>query len=135
MGTEPAVRKFRELVCIMVEPKGTFEDVMVEVRDAFELQTAVGDQLDKLGSIVGLPRQGFADDRYRDFLNIQVALLLSYERDGADWTGTVNNVLTICRTFVGAGPVITLLNTPPYAFTLTIPGLVTSEVPILMGFL
>ncbi len=135
MGTETGNRNFRDYICISVEPMGEFQDVAEDVASAFVIDTAVGVQLDMIGAVIGLPRQGFSDSRYKDFLNIQVELILSHQREEANWTGTVNNVLTITRTFVGVGPVITLTNVPPYAFTMTIPGLVASEVPVLMGFL
>lgn len=97
---------------------------------------AVGDQLDKIGDIVGLKREGFTDDRYRVFLAIQIELLLSSKRDSAEWTGTCENVLRIARTFKGiGGGAIVLINYPPYSYLLEVPGLVLSESYLLRRFL
>jgi len=129
-------RKFRDFICELVGPLGHYKDVADDVRQGFDVDTAVGDQLDKIGSVVGLPRQGFSDTRYRVFLNIQIDLLLSARQDEANWTGTHNNILRICRTFVGsAAGTIVLTNIPPYSFQLTVPGLALSELNILVGFI
>ena len=41
------------------------EDALFEVRDCYWLSTAVGVQLDVIGSIVRVPRQGLSDTDYR----------------------------------------------------------------------
>jgi hypothetical protein len=129
-------RDFRELLCVFLEGLGDYVDVAQDVANGFDLDTAVGDQLDAIGAVVGLPRQGFNDTRYRTFLRIQVDLLLSAVRDDANWTGTGNNILKIVRTFIGAGgPPIVLTNLPPYSFNLTIPGITLAELDILVNFL
>lgn len=136
MDDAPTNRKFRDLVCIFVEALGDFKDVADDVAAAFDLDSAIGEQLDFIGAVVGLPRQGFSDTRYRTFLQIQVDLLLSAARDEANWTGTHNNILKICRTFIGPGPdPIVLKNFSPYSFTLDVPGLVLSELEILLTFI
>jgi len=126
---------FHDLVCVMVEPLGHIRSVLQQMVAAFDLSSAVGDQLDKLGSVMGLPRQGYTDTRYRTFLEIQRDLLLSVQREGANWTGTANNILTIARTFVGPGPSIQFQNTPPYAYTLSLPTLPVDEVLLLATFI
>jgi hypothetical protein len=110
--------------------------VAESVAAAFDVDSAVGEQLDFIGGVVGLPRQGFSDARYRVFLNIQIDLLLSANREGANWTGTGNNILKIVRTFIGPGvdPIV-LTNFPPYSFLLSIPGITLSELEILINFL
>ena len=130
-------RKFRDLVCDYVTPVGHFIDVAKMVKDGFDVDTAVGAQLDIIGSIVGLPRQGYLDARYRTFVQIQTDILLAQVREDANWTGTSNNLLTICRTFIGTGVVspIVLNNTPPYEFTLSVPGVSIADMQILAGFL
>lgn len=132
----PGNRKFRDFICILVEGLGHYADVTGDVGRAFDLDTAVGEQLDFIGAVLGLPRQGFPDSRYRVFLSIQRDLILSATRDEANWTGTHNNILTIARTFVGGGfPTITLTPLPPYSFQLDIPGIVLSELLILANFI
>lgn len=135
MDDAPGNRKFRDLVCDFVEGLDVYAEEARLVGEAFDLDTATGVQLDAIGAVIGLPRQGFPDDRYRVFLKIQSDLLLSAARDGANWTGTVNNILTICRTFTGPGPAISLQNSPPYAFLLSIPGVAADELRILVRFI
>lgn len=119
-----AAGQLERFVQILVEPLGRFRDVAFAVRDGFEIGTAIGSQLDMIGSVLGQPREGFDDTRYRVFLNIVAQLLLGVARADAAWTGTCENVLTIARRFVGPEALPNFLhNTPPYAYTLTVPGL------------
>lgn len=129
-------RVLRDLICIFLESLGVIRDVAIEVGEAFDVTTAVGEQLDFIGSVVGLPRQGFSDDRYRTFLQIQIELLLSATRDEAEWTGTVPNILRICRTFIGAAVVdpVVYRGIPPYSYDLTVPGVTLVEIPQLIRF-
>ena len=129
-------RKFRDMLCDFAEGFGHFSDVALDVGDGFDLSTAIGEQLDMIGAVIGLPRQGFPDDRYRVFLQIQTDLVLSAAREDGNWTGTGNNILRICRTFIGpAAGTINLVNLPPYDFRLTIPGITLSELEILANFI
>jgi hypothetical protein len=129
-------RVFRELVCVLAEQPGRFYDVTLALRAAFDLDSAVGAQLDLIGAWIGLAREGFTDTRYRVFLSIQAQLLLSAQRVDSAWTGTGENILTIARTFLGPGvdPIL-LVNEPPYSYELTVPGLVLSEAFLLARFL
>lgn len=63
------------------------------VADAFDLDTAVGVQLDRLGEILQRPRFGMLDDRYRALLHIQIDLILS-STAGAETLLSVVNRLT-----------------------------------------
>lgn len=134
MDDTPGSRNFRDFICDVVHALGVYCDVATDVLEAFDVATASGVQLDMIGSLVGLPRKGFGDIRYRTFLDIQIRLLLSASREDAQWTGTHENVLQIVRTFVGPGPAVTLTNLPPYAFLLTVDGLVLAEVQLLANF-
>lgn len=136
MDDAPDNRKFRDLICVLLEGLGEFQDVARAITAAFDVETAEGEQLDFIGSVVGLPRQGYTDDRYRTFIQIQIDLIQTARQEGANWTGTHNNLLRIIRTFIGDGPdPIVLSNFPPYSFTVTIPGIVLSEMQILINFL
>jgi hypothetical protein len=111
-------------MCIVAEPFGEFNDVAGEVGEAFDIDTAVGVQLDVIGVVIDLPRSGFDDTFYRKLLKMQ-ATILQGQTDG-DWTGTVNQILEMVRTFIGAGgsPII-YTNLPPYSFQLEIPATLT----------
>ncbi len=130
-------RKFRDMICDLLFENGVFGDVAADVAAAFDVDVAQGVHLDSIGSVVGLPRQGFDDNDYRRFLQIQIKLLLSGNREGANSTGTHENILSICRTFIGPGvpdPIL-LTNLPPYAFLLTIPTITGPEMDVLATFL
>lgn len=137
MNDEPANRKFRDFICDIIEPLGAFITVCRDVEQAFDLENASGEQLDFLGNVLDLKRQGFNDPDYRRFLQIQRDLILSSARAGSNWTGTTNNVLAICRTFVGpGGGTITIVNFGAYNFELSIPSITDpAEFAILNRFI
>jgi hypothetical protein len=128
---------FSAWMCAFGEAIGAQYDVLIEIIEAFSIEFAVGDQLDKLGAILGLPRSGFGDDRYRVFLSIQLYLTLGVANPDGSWTGTGNNLLTICRLFVGptVNPIV-LNNSPPYSFSLSVPDVADLlEMSVLASFL
>lgn len=130
-------RKFRDFICCLVGPLGAYITVLRDIQQAFDLDTAAGEQLDFIGNVIGLKRQGFGDIRYRNFLQIQRDLILGAFRKDANWTGTTNNILTICRTFIGpGGGAIVLVNFGWYNFELSIPSITDpNEFQILNDFL
>lgn len=139
MDDSPGNRKFRDLLCDFLYDAGVFNDVAEDVRSAFDVNVAQGEQLDFIGALVGLARQGFDDNDYRRFLTIQIQLLLSGLREDAEWTGTHQNIVNICRTFIGDGvadPVVLdeLAPSTPYSFLLTVPGLTIETAKILASF-
>lgn len=129
---------FSDWMCAFGEEIGSMLDVIVDIQNGYSIDYAVGAQLDVIGSILGLPRSGFGDDRYRTFLLIQRDLLLSAASEDGNWTGTGENIISICRRFIGAGsgdPIIAK-TTPPYSFKLTVPDVATQlEMLILVSFL
>lgn len=130
-------RQFRDWLCAFAQQAGEYLDVADDTRDGFNLLTAIGEQLDLIGGVVGLPRSGFDDDRYRTLLQIQIQLLIGARNSNPNWVGTINNLLQICRTFIGTGvpdPVV-LLNTPPYSYTLSVPGVTIAELDLLITFI
>ncbi len=67
----------RGVVGVGADRAGTFIHRCQEIIDGFDLDTATGDRLDKLGGILQRPRNGASDTKYRALLDIQVRLLLS----------------------------------------------------------
>lgn len=129
---------FSEWICAFAEEIGSNYDTIVDIIGAYSLEYAVGAQLDTLGALLGLPRSGFGDTRYRDFLLIQRDLILGAASEDGNWTGTGENIITICRRFIGpgSGDPIVATTTPPYAFTLSVPDIATFlEMQILVSFL
>lgn len=89
---------FRALVSALADRTQDLVDVSVDVTEAFDLDTAVGVQLDRLGEILQRPRLTYDDDRYRTLLQIQVELILS--------SGTsAPSLLRIVELFTGHDPV------------------------------
>lgn len=137
MDDRPGSRIFRDLMCELAVSFGIFDDVMTDVSEGFDLDSAAGVQLDAVGSVVGLPRNGYGDSDYHRFLDIQVNLLLSAARDDAEWTGTHENILAISRTFIGPAVLdpIVLINLPPQSFLLTVPNITAQDTAVLAAFL
>lgn len=139
MDDTPGNRKFRDLICVFLYDMGVFGDVADEVKAAFDIDFAQGAQLDIIGALVGHARQGFNDNDYRRQLKIQIKLLLSGAREQAEWTGTHQNIVDICRTFIGDGvadPIVLdeLAPSTPYSFLLTVPGLTIATAKVLASF-
>jgi hypothetical protein len=129
-------RNFRDLMCQLSIGAQQYRDVALAVRDAFAVGDAVGAQLDAIGSVVGIAREGQTDARYRDIVRIQIDLLLSAQRAEAQWTGTSENLLTIARRFIGATvAAIVLTNFLPYGYQLTVPDLAYADAALLGRFL
>jgi hypothetical protein len=129
---------FSDWMCAFGEEIGSCFDVLTDIMNAYSLEYAVGAPLDVLGSILGLPRSGFGDTRYRTFLFIQRDLVLGAASEDGNWTGTGENIITICRRFIGpaSGDPIVAMTAPPYAFILTVPDVSTQlEMLILVSFL
>jgi hypothetical protein len=57
--------RFKKLVSIAVTPLQDVEDVLWEIHEGRNIDSAEGVQLDQLGAIVGEFRQGRSDDVYR----------------------------------------------------------------------
>jgi len=134
---QPGQRNFRDWIRSFASGYGDFLDVCDEVETAFDLDTAVGAQLDAIGNVVGLVRSGASDTRYRTFLRIQILLLISAADERGTWIGTHNNLLQICREFVGpSANAIVLYSAPPYSYLLSVPDVASLlEMRILAQFL
>jgi hypothetical protein len=134
----PGQRNFRDWIRCFASGLGAFVDVLDDLETAFNLPYAVGVQLDMIGAVVGLPRSGVGDTRYRALLEIQILLLLSAADERADWIGTHNNLLRIVRVFIGpgSGTPIVLYSAPPYSYLLSVPDVASLlELRILAQFL
>lgn len=135
---QPGTRRFRDWIGSFASGLGDYLDVCDDVEAGFDLDFAVGAQLDAIGSVVGLPRSGFADLRYRSFLRIQILLLISAADERANWIGTHNNLLSIARQFIGpaSGDPIVLYSAAPYSYLLSVPDVDTLlEMRLLARFL
>lgn len=89
-----AGERYRALVGIIIERALAFIETVREIREAFDLTTATGDRLDRIGSLVYLDRLGLDDSQYRTAIQIRIQLILSS-------TGTTATILEIVRLFTG----------------------------------
>lgn len=86
--------RFRAIANVLDEHYTNAIQVLQDLEVAFDLDTAVGNQLDILGALLGLERNGFVDERYRRALKVQRWILAStgvrddYINVWTDWTGT-----------------------------------------------
>lgn len=130
---------FRALVFVLAETVLRRVETVRSILPAYDPATAQGAQQDALGALIDLPRRGYPDGRYRTFLAMQSALLLAPRRTDARWTGTIDNLLLIVRTFIGGTPGdgrIRIFSTaPPYSYILDIEGVDIAELGLLARFL
>jgi len=113
-----------------VAPIQDIEDALQDVLTERQVDTAIGDQLDMLGAIVGQPRDGLSDDDYRRYIRARIKTNRS--------RGTIPEIVSIAE-FVINDPdaVIELTNWGVAAYDLQIGDiLVTDELAaILLAFL
>lgn len=65
--------RVRALLESWLRPLNTFEDNLIDVRDGFNLLTAVGNQLDIIGAYFAIGRLGRSDDDYRAAILASIA--------------------------------------------------------------
>lgn len=66
--------KLQSLLCSYLERISELELAIEQVRTLRDLDSAVGEQLDVLGRIVGEGREGRVDDDYRRFLRVRILI-------------------------------------------------------------
>lgn len=89
--------RFSALMNLFADRTDDMIATAVEIQQAFDLESATGDRLDKLGEILVRPRRGLNDTRYRTLLQIQVQLLLT----SASTTPTIQRIVEL---YTGAAP-------------------------------
>ena len=87
--------KLHALVRVLVAPLQELEQAAFEVMGAFDVDAAQGAQLDLLGGVVGMLRDGRSDIAFRAYVK---AKILANASDGA-----VETILHIARTLLGPG--------------------------------
>lgn len=88
---------FSALELARAERTNAYVAACQDIAAAFDIDTATGDRLDALGTILQRPRLGASDDRYRVLLQIQIELILSSST-------TTPTILRIVELFTGAAP-------------------------------
>lgn len=84
----------RAIVGVFAARIEAFRTLAASIPGAFDLATATGVHLDRLGAILQRPRYGETDDRYRALLQIQVQLILASQ-------ATTAPLLEVVRLFTG----------------------------------
>ena len=69
--------KFKAILQASAQQSNDFETALLELRDEYYLSTAIGVQLDVIGDILGLPRDGRDDESYRTLLRVKANLNIS----------------------------------------------------------
>jgi hypothetical protein len=64
-----------KLITIIGDKYQELYDVFDDIENAFDIDTAVGDQLDKIGGLLGFPRYGYGDSDYRKILKAIASIL------------------------------------------------------------
>ena len=82
-----AKQKINDLICIFADRATELDQEILNIKAFRSLTTALGQQLDNLGSTMGLQREGFGDDDYRRHLEAK-ALAIGSE-------GTINDLEAI----------------------------------------
>jgi hypothetical protein len=87
------VNNFETLLGVLLKPFQRLENAMIQVRDGYDPDTAVGVQLESDGKLVGQPRAGLADDVYRRYIKARILVNRS--------TGKREELLKIGRLILG----------------------------------
>lgn len=97
------------------------EAAIFELRDGFFLSSAIGVQLDVIGTIVGLDRQGLSDEDYR-------LELIAYA--GTAKAGTPEEILTLGRNLVPTSTKVYYLPAYPGGYRVVFVGIVLTQVEL-----
>jgi hypothetical protein len=112
------------MIKMIADEMNLAEDALQELLHAFDITTAVGDQLDLLGKIFGAARLGLSDAAYRPVILLAATTAMS---------GTPEQVIAFVRSVVGGSAPIRLQTVAPakvmlYYDTGVITGVTTSQI-------
>lgn len=102
---------FLGMVNCLISPLQDQQDTLYSMLTQTFVTNAVGYQLDVIGLYVGITRQGFGDDLFRLFIQVQIAINNSQ--------GTPNQIMTIMMLITGATNCL-YLPYPPAALDLQV---------------
>ena len=86
--------RLRDTIGPIIDQIQDLEDAFFEVLQERSLETAIGEQLDLLGTVIGLARAGRTDDQYRTALKVQIQVNLSQ--------GEPNRILDVVESITDA---------------------------------
>jgi hypothetical protein len=122
--TDGAASKLSGMISMVAAELNLTETAIQEMLTAFDISTAVGAQLDLLGSIFGAPRSGLGDVAYR-------AAILAAATHSV--SGTPEQIIGFIRSVVGGAAPIRLQVAEPatiyvYADTGTLSGITVAQI-------
>jgi len=103
-------------------------EALGQILVAYRLGTSIGDQLDAIGERLDLDRLSLLDALYRIVLGIKAKSVLPTQ-------STAPQILEICRALIPAGRALTIVDSPPAHFLLTIEDITELEIEILVPFI
>lgn len=112
------------LVKALVKPFQALEQAAFQVLDAFDVDTAIGKQLDMVGGLAGEDREARSDVAYRAYIK---ARILANASDGAPGT-----IYALARMLLGDDPTVTYEPDFPAGYALYVSG-TTLQFPWDMG--
>lgn len=111
--------KLEALLSALIQQVQEAEDAAFTIINGFNLDTAVGDQLDCLGAIVGEPRNARTDTTYRLWIRARILLNRS--------SGKTEEIYAIFNLLIPAGTEPELTDYYPAEFVLSITGVLDDE--------
>lgn len=114
------VRFFGAVFCLL-------EDLLAQVENDLYISTAYGIQLDYIGEMIGLPRNGVSDVRYAQLIKVEVQTLYS--------SGTIPQILDAAAGIITDGRTIELFEFEFAAFMLEIQNLTADEFAVVKKIL
>lgn len=115
-GVERLIERYRlprtsALLASWITEVQVLEDALIQLLVERSVDTAVGEQLDVLGKIVGQPKQGRDDETYRLWISARTLVSRS--------SGTTEEIIAIVKKLVG-GATVRLDDYYPAAFTVSV---------------
>lgn len=108
---------YKKIIAIFVAKIQELENIMAGITPEmlFDIPTAYGKNLDQIGSILRLPREGWDDPLYRIYLRTQALLILPGRRGQANLMKVVRSLMDTDAGSIGYTESI------PKTYTLTVP--------------
>lgn len=124
-------KDYKKILAIFTEKIQELENIIrgVTPEMLFDIPTAYGKQLDQIGSILRLPREGWTDELYRVYLRTQSLLILPNRRGQENLMKVVRSLMNTDAGSIG------YTESTPKTYTLTVPTVTLDELAGWVRFL
>ena len=113
------LNNIKKLLRALVDPVQDVETILQQLLAERSVDTAIGEQLNVLGRIVGQDRNGMVDDDYRRLIRARISVNRS--------KGTIGDIIDVTNLIVyDPATIIDINNHGPAALTVTIDGVLVS---------